>query len=127
MKGADPMDEHLTPKRDKIEKEIREIVLADSRAILRDNLRRRRKKIGNIKKGDSVVLYEFFRNRRKERFEEGEFLYRIVEGRIIQVTGSGFFVDGVTDRGLSVREYVNIAHILSGKVRLIRKEKDDRF
>ena len=121
------MDEHVTLKRQKIEKEIRDIVLSDNKAILRENLRRRRNKIGNVKKGDYVLLYEFFRHRRKERFEDGEFLYRIVEGRVMQVTKAGFFIDGVTDRGLHIREYINTAHILSGKVRLVRKEKDDRF
>ena len=121
------MADKLSVKREKIEKEIRDIVLSDRRAILRDNLRRRKMKIGNIKKGDYVFVYEFFRKRRKERFEEGEFLYRTAEGRVVQVTRSGFFLEGFTDRGTPVREYINTAHILSGKVRLVPKEKDDRI
>lgn len=119
------MDGGKMTKRQAIEKEIRDIVLSDKKAILIDNLQRRHAKLGELKKGDRVLLYEFFKNRRKEYTDEGEFLYRIVEGRIIQVTHSGFFIEGHTSRGALIREYVNKAHVINGTVRLVAKEKKD--
>lgn len=117
------METEKLTKRQAIEKEIRDIVLSDKKAILIDNLRRRHAKLGDLKKGDRVLLYEFFKTRRKDFADEREFLYRIVEGRIIQVTHSGFFIEGHTSRGALIREYVNKAHIINGTVRLVAKEK----
>ena len=117
------MNNSKTAKRQAIEKEIRDIVLSDKKMILKDNLRRRHARLGNLKKGDCVTLYEFFRNRKKEFSDEGELLYRLVEGRIIQVTKSGFYIEGVSHRGALIREYVNKSHIINGTVKLAPKEK----
>ena len=110
-------------KRELIEKEIRSIVLSDSRAILADNLLRRKKRIGNIAVGDKVLVFEFLSNRKKKpKNFEGEFLYRITEGTVIQVTPHGFFIQGVGHTGNKTREFVNKAHIINGTVQLLLQE-----
>lgn len=119
------MDRDNLTKRQAIEQEIKDIVLSDRKAILKDNLLRRRARLGHLQKGDFILLYEFFKNRKKEHTDDDDFLYRIVEGKIIQVTRSGFFVEGRTSRGTSVCEYVNKAHIINGTVRLVAKKKKD--
>lgn len=111
-------------KRELIEKEIKSIVLSDSRAILADNLLKRRKRIGNIAVGDTVLVFEFLANRKKKPATfEGEFLYRITEGTVIQVTKHGFLINGHGKGGNETREFVNRAHIINGTVQLLLKEK----
>ncbi len=111
-------------KRELIEKEIRSIVLSDSRAILADNLLKRKKRIGNITIGDKVLVFEFLANKKKKTAEfEGEFLYRITEGTVLQVTSHGFLISGIGHTGNETREFVNKAHIINGTVQLLLKEK----
>ena len=109
-------------KRELIEKEIKSIVLSDSRAILADNMLRRRKRLGNIKLGDTVLVFEFLQSKKKKDAAfEGEFLYRITEGTVSQVTKNGFLIEGTTGRGHTTREFVNKAHIINGTVQLMLK------
>ena len=111
-------------KRQLIEKEIHSIVLSDSRAILADNLMRRKKRLGNISVGDTVLVFEFLHNKRKKDASfEGEFLYRLTEGTVKQVTNSGFLIDGVGHTGKKIIEFVNKAHIINGTIQLLLKEK----
>ena len=110
-------------KRQLIEKEIKSIVLTDSKAILADNLLRRRKRLGNISLGDTVLVFEFLQNKkRKDESFEGEFIYRITEGVVTQVTKHGFLIEGTTQTGKKTREFVNRAHIINGTVRLLLKQ-----
>ena len=81
-------------KRQLIENEIHSIVMADKRAILLDNLRRRKKRLGNLKLGDTVLLFEYMGRKKHASPDENDTLYRITEGKVIQVTKSGFFLDG---------------------------------
>lgn len=110
-------------KRQQIEDEIRGIVLSDGRAILADNLRRRNKRLGSISYGDTVLLFEYAGKKRKSPDTDGECLYRMIEGRVIQVTKSGFFIEGHEKKGRRIREFVNKAHIINGTVQLLLKEK----
>jgi len=111
-------------KRQLIEKEIKSIVLSDSKAILADNMRRRKKRIGNINLGDTVLVFEFLQNKRKkDESYEGEYLYRITEGVVTQVTKHGFLIDGIGQTGKKTREFVNRAHIINGTVQLLLKER----
>ena len=98
--------------------------MADNRAILLDNLLRRKKRLGNLKLGDTVLLFEYIGKKKYASPEENDMLYRITEGKVIQVTKSGFFLDGLNGRGHKIMEFVNKAHIISGRVQLLLKEKD---
>ena len=110
-------------KRQLIEKEIKSIVLSDNKAILADNLRKRKKRIGNISLGDTVLVFEFLQNKRKkDESYEGEYLYRITEGVVTQVTKHGFLIDGTGQTGKKTREFVNRAHIINGTVQLLLKQ-----
>ncbi len=111
-------------KRQLIENEIHSIVMADKRAILLDNLRRRKKRLGNLKLGDTVLLFEYMGRKKHASSDENDTLYRITEGKVIQVTKSGFFLDGLNGRGHKTMEFVNKAHIISGRVQLLLKEKN---
>ena len=106
-------------KRLAIEKEIRSIVLSDSRAILADNMKRIRQRLV----GDTVLLFEYIGKKKLSNDDMAEALYRMTEGTVIQVTKSGFFIDGVNGRGHKIREFVNKAHIINGRVRLLLAEK----
>lgn len=110
-------------KRELIEKEIKSIVLSDSRAILADNILRRRKRLGNIALGDTVLVFEYLQNKKKKDASyEGDFLYRISEGTVSQVTKNGFLIEGTTLRGHHTREFINKAHIINGTVQLMLKQ-----
>lgn len=110
-------------KRLAIEKEIRSIILSDNRAILADNIMRIKKKLGNIGVGDTVLLFEYIGRKKLSPDDMAEALYRMTEGTVIQVTKSGFFIDGVNGRGHKIREFVNKAHIINGRVRLCLSER----
>ena len=110
-------------KRLAIEKEIRSIILSDSRAILADNIIRIKKKLGNIGVGDTVLLFEYIGKKKLASDDMAEALYRMTEGTVIQVTKSGFFIDGINGRGHKIREFVNKAHIINGRVKLCLSER----
>ena len=124
LKGMEiTMSDKHELKRLAIEKEIRSIVLSDSRAILADNMKRIRQRLGNLRVGDTVLLFEYIGKKRLAPDDMAEALYRMTEGTVIQVTKSGFFIDGVNGRGHKIREFVNNALIINGRVRLLLAEK----
>ena len=101
-------------KRKKIEVEMREIVIHDSREILLDNLRRRRRR--EFSKGDKIRVIEYINPKSKN--SDVEFIYRISEGIVCQVTDGGYFVEGQNANGRPVKDFINRAHIINGFVKL---------
>jgi len=101
-------------KRKKIEAEMREIVVHDSREILLDNLRRRRRR--EFSKGDKIRVVEYINPKSKN--SDVEFIYRISEGTVLQVTAGGYFVEGQNSKGRPVKDFINRAHIINGFVKL---------
>lgn len=101
-------------KRKKIESEMREIVIHDSREILLDNLRRRHRREFNV--GDRIHIVEWLNPRVK--YPENECIYRVSQGIVRQVTTGGYFVEGENVKGRPVKDFINRAHIINGFVKL---------
>ena len=101
-------------KREKIEQEIRSIVLKDKYIILADNIRRR-KRI-KLSAGDRVRLKECTLAARLKR--DGEIMYRVSEGTVLQVTRHGYYVEGRTEKGSPTKDFINKAHIINGAVKI---------
>ncbi len=101
-------------KRKQIEEEIRRIVLSDQRDILIDNMRRRRRR--EFQAGDRVRIIEWLRSGGNER--GADCMYRVTEGVVVQVTGWGYFVEGISERGLPAKDFVNKSHLINGTVKM---------
>ncbi|MDD6308320.1 MAG: hypothetical protein PUB07_03055 [Clostridia bacterium] len=109
--------ERRLAKRRQIEQEIRQIVLRDSREILMDNMRRRRRH--EFKMGDGVTLIEWLQG----GIRESDRLYRVREGVVVDVLPAGYIVEGRTARGKIARDFVNRAHLINGFVRMFPREE----
>lgn len=103
-------------KRTQIERELHQIILSDSREILLDNLRRRRRHEFNV--GDIVTVVEWISGGYGKDNDLDRRIYRVTEGRVIQVTPGGYFIEGLSTRGKPARDFINRAHIINGLVRL---------
>ncbi len=99
-------------KRLKIEQEMHSIVMADRRKILLDNIKRRTRP--EFKEGDKIRLQEWIGMQKLK--ERDRAMYRVFEGTVLQVTRSGYYVEGVAVTGVLVKDFINRAHIINGAV-----------
>ncbi len=99
-------------KRLKIEQEIHSIVMADRRKILLDNIKKRART--EFREGDKIRLEEWIGMQKLK--ERDRAMYRIFEGTVKQVTKSGYYVEGIAVTGVSVKDFINRAHIINGAV-----------
>ena len=105
----------VTPsaKRSAIEAELAQIIKNDRDQILLDNLKSRYR--GKFAVGDRVVLREN-RYNSADPSVPSEKMYHVQSGTVIQVTKSGYLVDGVSVHGVRARDFVNRAHLINGTV-----------
>ena len=108
------MSQAKIEKRKKIEAEMREIVIHDSREILLDNMRRRRRR--EFSAGDRIRIVEYINPKSKN--SDVEYIYRVSEGTVRQVTPGGYFIEGENSHGRPVKDFINRAHIINGFVKL---------
>ena len=100
-------------KRLAIEEELGRIIEKDKYEALAENIKNR--SYEEFVDGDHVALLELrYKNARDTHL--GERMYRVRTGTVVQVTKSGYLIEGVSLRGKPSRDFVNRAHLINGTV-----------
>lgn len=116
MKNATAYPTAKAKKRSMIEAELSKIIQTDNVKILIDNIKRRQ--VAEFIKGDTVSVMEGGIG--GGCAPGGDCMYRVKVGTVVQVTPSGYLVEGASHRGIPSRDFVNRSHLISGIVKMSR-------